>query len=297
MTTSISNFKEPIPNVKGPKLKPFPDDIEDMIFMRLLSSQEPYTSGSIPHGHVFKVRLRSKEYALKVVSRLSLGGYAHSAQFNFFSLGRIAPFYPGREHLLDKNHVRHHYDPFFAECRAFGKLIEEGKDDLLAVRCHGYVYLSESLEKRIEEKFGIWNWNRQVGFEGCPLRGILKDVIRLKSLFGQVRSPSSRKKKIADMERRLKQLNELRIFNKDIRECNYRDGRLFDFSLAITAPHIALSRKFQSEEMIEMDMLDDVRSFDSMIKKIQESEEAEQRTAQEKREKIRKDWVSRLRRR
>ena len=68
--------------------------------MRLLS--EPSTSSSIPHGHVFKVRIRSQEHALKVVSRLSLEGFAHSAQFNFFDLGKIGPFYPGREHLLDK---------------------------------------------------------------------------------------------------------------------------------------------------------------------------------------------------
>ena len=180
------------------------------------------------------------------MSRLSLKGFAHSAQFNFFDLGKIGPFYPGKEHLF-----RHHFDPFFAECRAFGKSIEEGKDDLLAVRCHGHVYLSESLEKRIAENSGTWNWNRQVGFEGYPLRGTLKDVIHLKSPFGQVKSPSSRKKKIADMKRRLEQLNELRIFNKNIRECNYRDGRLFEFSLAINAPHIALSRKFRSREMIE----------------------------------------------
>ena len=62
---------------------------------------------------------------------------------------------PLRKHLLDDHIVRHHIDPFFAECRAFGRLLEAGKDNALAVRCHGYAFLPPEIDVRIAQKFGI----------------------------------------------------------------------------------------------------------------------------------------------
>lgn len=60
-----------IPNVKGPKLLPFPHDIQDIEFAQLLSSAEDSSPSDVPHSKVFKVRLGGKDYALKVVSRFS----------------------------------------------------------------------------------------------------------------------------------------------------------------------------------------------------------------------------------
>lgn len=144
-------------------------------------------------------------------------------QFNFFSLEEIRPFVPFSEHLLEDTVVRHHLDPFFAECRAFGRLVEEQRDGLLAVKCHGYVFLPQEAESRIETQFGINDWNRKTEDEGRPLRAIVKDNIGSKEPFGR--------KTFLAMRKVVEELNKLGIYNMDIREDNYRGGRLFDFSI------------------------------------------------------------------
>lgn len=139
---------------------------------------------------------------------------------------------PGADHLLTDDLVRYHLDPFYAECRAFGLLSEKKKDDALAVRCHGYTFLPQTVEHQIQKQFGLDNWNRQPEDEGHLLRAIVKDYIPFKSVCGR--------KTLSAMRSNLKQLNDMGIFNMDIREDNYRGGRLFDFSIAVTSPHISL---------------------------------------------------------
>jgi hypothetical protein len=181
-------------------------------------------------------------------------------QFNFFSLDEIRPFIPTGEHLINDSVVRHQLDPFFAECRAFGLLVEKNKDDSLAVRCHGYVYLSDAVEHRINQQFDITDWNRQREDEGSPLRAIVKDFIRFKTPFGR--------KKFSTMRGNLEKLNDLGIHNMDIREDNYKGGRLFDFSIAITSPHMSFNLHIRSREQILEDMRYDLRSFDIMEKRV-----------------------------
>ena len=190
---------------------------------------------------------------------------------------------PYREHLLEDDIVRCHFDPFFAECRAFGRLLEERKDDLLAVRCYGYMYLSEEEERRIEQQFDIRDWNRAAEDEAQRLRAILKGLIPFKSPFGR--------KSFLKMRQTLEQLNKLGIYNMDIREGNYKGGRLFDFSVAITTPHLSFWKKLRSENDILDDMADDLGCFDSMARKATEEQKlisAEQKATQA-------DWSKRLR--
>jgi hypothetical protein len=179
-------------------------------------------------------------------------------QFNFFEIDEIKPFVPLRDHLMKDDVVRGHFDPFYAECRAFGCMIEHGKDHELAVRCHGYMLLPTAIELEIESQFGIDDWNRGPADEGHPLRAIVKDrIYHNKSPFGKT-SPST-------MRSRLKQLNRLGIYNMDIREGNYLGGRLFDFSLAVTAPHLSLSRRIRDKSEILRDMRYDIRVFDDLM--------------------------------
>ena len=56
-----------VPNVRGPKLAEFPEDISSLKFVRLLSSEENYSPNSIPHSKVFAVKIDKTQYALKVV--------------------------------------------------------------------------------------------------------------------------------------------------------------------------------------------------------------------------------------
>ena len=124
-------------------------------------------------------------------------------QFNFVSLEEICPFVPMKEHLIKDNIVRYHLDPFFAECRAFGRLVDEKKDYKLAVRCYGYAFLPGTVERRIARQFGMRDWNRAQEDEGSPLRAIVKDYIRYKSFY--------RPRTFATMRKNLEDLNRVGI--------------------------------------------------------------------------------------
>ncbi|KAJ2992963.1 hypothetical protein NUW58_g1994 [Xylaria curta] len=218
-------------------------DFTDAQFVKLLSSEDDQDSDGAPHSRVFQVIMKKKRYAVKI--------------FKFVPLEVIRPFMPTKQHLIDDVVVREQIDPFFAECRAFGRLAKDGKDNELAVRCYGYVFLSEEVERRIEEEFGIRDWNRPTGHNKEPLRAIVKDYIRYVSFDNP--------KPHAKMRRNLAQLNKMGIYNMDIRKENYLGGRLFDFSTAITTPHLSFWTELRPVEMIKEDMDFDLGCFDYMI--------------------------------
>lgn len=163
--------------------------------------------------------------------------------------------------------IRHQLDPFYAECRAFGRLVNRKKDDELAVRCHGYALLPETLERQIRKKFRIEDWNRGEEDEGQRLRAIVKSYVWFKTPFARKKFPIMRKK--------IAELNSLGIYNMDIREDNYVGGRLLDFSVAITAPHLSLWTKLRFEDRILADINDDLESFDEMVAKKEVAKETE----------------------
>jgi hypothetical protein len=169
------------------------------------------------------------------------------------------------EDALDDEIVLSHLDPFYRECRAFGRLVEEGRDHELAVRCYGYFLLPKSIERRLHRQFGIHDWRRQPEHSKEPLRAIVKDYIWHKSAYG--RNPL---RQLPVMRSRIEQLHNLGIYNMDIREDNYRNSRLFDFSLAITSPHISLSLRLWSIEKIERDINDDLGCFDDLAEELEE---------------------------
>ncbi|KAI1364089.1 kinetochore Sim4 complex subunit FTA2-domain-containing protein [Xylaria arbuscula] len=258
-----------IPDIKGPKLSPFSGNLDNIDFIKSIGphESEKASSGDIPHARVFLVRIDGVRYVMKV--------------FNFFRLHEIRPFIPFVDHLLTDDLVRFHMDPFYAECRAFGLLVEKKKDDLLAVRCHGYTFLPLEIEQLIEKRFGdqfiIENWNRGPEDEGCGLRAIIKDYIPSKSTYGR--------RKLSVIKSKIKQLNKLGVFNMDIRKENIRGGRLFDFSIAITSPHICLSTQLRPIDHV----VDDMRFDCEMFEKLEERE-------LERRETIRKAARTKLRR-
>ncbi|TGJ84508.1 hypothetical protein E0Z10_g4259 [Xylaria hypoxylon] len=243
------------PTADGPQLGPFQGDIGSIRFQRLLSPDSVGSNASqVPHGEVF--------------------------QFNFFSLDELRPFLPFTGHLLKDEWVRYQLDPFYAECRAFGRLVEKGRDEELAVRCHGYALLPPKVERQIKQQFGIDGWNRKEEDKDLPLRAIVKSLIRWKTV--------QHRRKLSVMRSILEALNEeLSIYNMDIREDNYLGGRLFDFSVAITVPHISFSSTLRSEQQILQDMTDDLACFDCMVERIQEQKE--------KAERENPDWKKRTR--
>ncbi|KAH6645473.1 kinetochore Sim4 complex subunit FTA2-domain-containing protein [Truncatella angustata] len=240
-----------VPNARGPKLFPFDGDVTNAQFIRILNADE----GNEGHSRVFQVLLNKKRYAVKI--------------FKFFKLDDIRPDFFMEEHVISDNVIRHHLDPFFAECRAFGLLVKEGKDDKLAVRCHGYLYLPGSVEQRIEQQFGIYDWNRTQEDNNKPLRAIVKDYIRYKSFD----KPSN----FAIMRDKVEKLNNMGIYNMDVRKENYLAGRLFDFSVAITIPHLSFSMDFRTQAQILEDSQYDLICFNAMTKRAIEQDDSKKK--------------------
>lgn len=58
---------------------------------------------------------------------------------------------------------------------------------------------------------------------------------------------------------------KMAIFVRDIKADNYRGGKLVDFSVSWTAPHLMLSDILFYEENIEEEIAGELTSFDTMI--------------------------------
>jgi len=162
--------------------------------------------------------------------------------------------------------LQHHMDPFHAECRAYGRLVNRHLNGEVAVHCYGYMNLSIEQENEIAQKFGIYDWKRQPVNDNVhnthpshqPLHAIVKEFIADDAPFNN--------SMVKIMLSNLKTMRRHGIFPIDIREDNYRGGRLVDFSIAWTKPHLMLSAKLQDSDYIRKAENWDLASFDEMVK-------------------------------
>jgi hypothetical protein len=137
-----------------------------------------------------------------------------------------------REGWVNVDDVVNQNDPFHCECRAYGRLKEEGREDL-AVRCDGYVFLSSEQEDALAQR-GFTDWGRRDAAKGRPIRGIVKEYIP------NAGTGPFTYEMLPRMRRDIQDLNRLGIVVWDVRTDNYRAGQLVDFSQAHTAPHMEL---------------------------------------------------------
>ncbi|KAI0866636.1 kinetochore Sim4 complex subunit FTA2-domain-containing protein [Xylaria cubensis] len=250
MNENDTKMTDSIPQIDGPKLSPFRGAIENIQFKEYLGpSITRYQSKDNALSHVFRVHIEGKEYCLKV--------------FGFVRLEQLwlsVPFVPDDDRWPTDHLVRYSLDPFYAECRAFGRLEEEGKNGSIAVQCHGYIFLPQAIEHQIQKEFNI-NWCRQPGDEKLLLRAILTDYLR---------SDLCRGEQLCALRSKLEKLNDMGILNMNIREENYGRGLLIDFSMAITAPHLRLVVGPRSKGEIFQDFCYDRISFDKMAERVRE---------------------------
>lgn len=144
-------------------------------------------------------------------------------------------------------------EPFSCECRAFGRLAEAGREDL-AVRCFGYVLLDEAHERALHARFPDVEFDGDVEYNGGdeirtrflgrdgrapPIRGIVKQ-------FGnaykeeeeeEAEEPMLRPPVLRRMLRDVGALQRLGIVRIDVAVRQLVDGRISDFSTAVTTPH------------------------------------------------------------
>ena len=126
-------------------------------------------------------------------------------------------------------------DPFFSECRAYGRLTEAGLNGKVAVQCYGFVTIPAEREEEMKKTFDVNEWNRprseykKVPHRRQPFRAIVKDLVTEDISL----SPTVANKILKD----LKTMHKVGVYTMDVRKRNYKNGLCLDFSVSITVPH------------------------------------------------------------
>lgn len=260
----VSAQGRPRPWAIGPKLHHFsfrPGSTRQIVFLERI--------GSAVHSHVFKAEIDGTVYALKMVCvpafpylTLCACALTSYAQFKFYT-----PIWPrdGRNDppVMDTKDFVHQCDPFYSECRAYGRLKEAGREDL-AVKVYGYLMINERDEDAVYTKMSrqfdfLVDWNRLPVHKNAPIRVIVKEYIQDPTPYTRAMFPA--------MMSNLKQVNSLGIMVWDIKEDNYMSGILIDFSQARTMPHFMLDLEdpIWSNYFKEETFFHDYGAFDNRI--------------------------------
>lgn len=154
-------------------------------------------------------------------------------------------------------------DPFYAECRAYGRIRDTlqkprwGKHTV--VPCYGFIYLQDHDREMLEKERGCVleaeDENGDIIPSDLPVRAILKEFIPGEG--------SGVEKGIGRALQRIRLLNKQKIYNRDIRADNFKDGRLVDFGSSLTEPHAILDAMSEWEASGERE--GDLVRFDQMI--------------------------------
>ncbi|KAL9621181.1 MAG: hypothetical protein Q9160_004313 [Pyrenula sp. 1 TL-2023] len=129
-----------------------------------------------------------------------------------------------------------HCDPFYAECRAYGAIIDAGLNGRITPTCYGYMMLSKDQEEQIMDYFNYPDFRRYLDNSSPrkPLRAILKELV-------PTGTPSFTRKHVRQMLKDLRTLARIGVYTSDLESRNYLGGRLIDFSAALTKPDVRLS--------------------------------------------------------
>ena len=202
-------------------------------------------------GHVFKIRMNKKDYALKMARSPSC-----SLQ-RLLTLDKFIFDNPGLNATKFKRTKRKaFYNPFYIECRANGALIERGFNGQILPFCYGWIDIPDALELQVAAKFGIqpFLWDRPESVEHQQIRGILYEWVDGRPLT-QIKMTSD----IANQARKLlKALHDVEILHGGVAASNFlveessQKVHLIDLSASISLPHISISKQeFQDRQQKE----------------------------------------------
>ncbi|KAI1461805.1 kinetochore Sim4 complex subunit FTA2-domain-containing protein [Annulohypoxylon moriforme] len=214
----------PLPRCDGPKLEPF--DFRGSQKIEFLE----YVGEGL-HAHVFKVRIQEKIYALKLFRFVYDDDWRRPAS--------------DHDDVQIMTSFANYSEPFNCECRAYGRLRERGYEDL-AIKSFGYILLDEDHERTMMNQFKdldlCFNGNIEFcGYEPLrsrfpgkdgrdpPIRGIVKE-------FGQNDEKLTTRLAKSLLED-IVGLQQLGIFYVDVALRQVINGKLADFSTALTLPH------------------------------------------------------------
>ncbi|KAI8710796.1 hypothetical protein NCS52_01539600 [Fusarium sp. LHS14.1] len=234
-----------LPPCDGPRLGLFQHHGSHIQWLkRLDKDDEDEDKDSPTEGYVFHAKIRNREYAIKVFK-------FHDPRSDDYFWEPLV----GEE--ISVQTIAYYTDPFYAECRAYGRIQEAIKKGYLksdiVVSCHGFFFLQER-DEQVLQAHNIDLEVDQVDPDyqratpgGYKPRAIVKDLASADPGINQ----DNLKQIIGDILR----LNSQRIFNMDIRLDNYRDGKLVDFGSSWTEPHILL-------DALDEEAADESRSSD-----------------------------------
>ncbi|KAL9577430.1 MAG: hypothetical protein Q9212_006368 [Teloschistes hypoglaucus] len=238
-------YKSLLPPCKGPKLHPFPDRYAPIEFERMLSDPEAALA------HVFEVTIGGKPYALKVFKHTSDTQFDDA--FDFCDTSLVS------QDVLD--HPNYHFESFYRECRAYGRLRDSKLDGKIAVACHGYMMLPAEYEDELKRRFGAGDWYRGDDEPDTPvaerqaLKAIVKDLVLEETIW----TPKVIRTRLSH----LKKMRAHGIYAMDIKADNYVGGLFVDFGIAYTTPHACFDTDTKS--WIEVEKSIDLADFDVMI--------------------------------
>jgi serine/threonine protein kinase len=267
-TATFPDPPKPLPQVPGPKLAPFtPTARADIEFIRELGDPENNLE-----GHVWEVKIngmapnlalkmvRTRTFFLGLVSCFLIIGLD---QFRFDSYAYLQETSTHLAPLALPSLYMDYMASFNRECRAYGRLKEENREDL-AVRAHGHLFLTPEQEAAVIKQCGYIDsppsspgaplrggnfWGRYEEHRGMPVQAIVKEVATAGMGFG----PALPK----DLWRDLNDLHRLGILVRDLKIDNYIGGKLFDFGHSWVMPSPCLTS-------IHPDRFIDVRQDDAL---------------------------------
>ena len=175
----------------------------------------------------------------------------------------------GRDPLTDDENsqvpdevVEGHCDPFYAECRAYGRIGEKKRTRTLAIPCYGFLHVPAEEEDRLYELFQVEDWNRpstqyaQRPTDRPPFRALVKQLVE--------EDPPLNWRRLKTMRTELFDLKNIGVHPMDVSMRNYKGGHLVDFGIAWTTPYFMT--KFFSPWQLELKLRRDLRDFDDLIK-------------------------------
>ncbi|KAH7302834.1 kinetochore Sim4 complex subunit FTA2-domain-containing protein [Stachybotrys elegans] len=224
-----------LPPCPGPKLGMFTHHNSKIEWLDRLD----FDRGDDPgiQGYVFRVKIRGQLYALKIFR-----------DYDIMSKSYWWGAYLGFNH--DPTIAAYYMDPFFCECRSYGRIREALADKRLksnpAVPCYGYLLLSEEDEQYLESQ-GVDLAASTSDSEDEP------EVMQRRPIRALVKALASPKSGVTVRRQgkiyaNILELNAIGIYNRDIRAGNYRDGLLVDFGSAMVDPDIILDKLYQDDK-------------------------------------------------
>ncbi|KAI3321482.1 kinetochore Sim4 complex subunit FTA2-domain-containing protein [Xylariaceae sp. AK1471] len=242
-----------LPPCSGPKLHPF--EPQDALIKWGPRLDKDCANDADNQGFVFQVEIESRPYAIKVFK------FFHPASEKYYWETYLGESYPLKEVIF-------YTDPFYAECRAYGR-IKEARDERkvraeIATRCHGYLFLTTKDMSRLGREEGI---DLCTNIIDKDLRWALGGDLRARAIVKDLETDDIglNKDNIGRAWRNVRLLNSLKIYNRDVRAENFMNRRIVDFGSSWTEPHIILD-SVDIDEAREQ-RLSDYAKFDEMTEK------------------------------